>query len=95
MEEHQMEDRMETQEIQDKDCRIQALREMENHPGWRLFLVHLEELCRQKEVVKSRAVRTANQLGSLEAQFHIDGIRLAVSELSRLISSLSPKTEME
>ena len=81
-------------EIQEKDLKIQLLRELEDLPAWRLYQAHLEGLCRRKEVVKSAAVRSGNQLASVQQQFEIDGIRLAVSELSKYLTSLtSPQTE--
>ena len=80
---------MENKELMETDLKAQLLKELEDHPAWRLFRDHLQELCRRKEVVKSRAVRIDDRIQAMQQQFEIDGINLVVSELPKLITSLS------
>lgn len=75
------------------DLKAQLLQEMAGHPAWQLFQAHLDRLCRQKEQVKSEALRRNQAFEAMKEQFEIDGITLAVKSLTKLIASLSQQTE--
>ena len=77
----------------ERDLKAQLLTEWEAHPAHRLFLDHLEQLCKRKEVEKSGALRRNLAFEAQKQQFEIDGINLAVKSLSNLIASLSQKAE--
>ena len=80
-------------EVMERDLKVQLLQELEGHQAWKLYQDHLEWLCKIKEREKSVALRANNAFEAAKKQFEIDGINLAVTSLSKLIISLSPKTE--
>ena len=72
---------------------VQLLKEMENHPAWRLYLDHLEELCRRKEVEKALALRGNELHRAILRQAEIDGIIIATRSLTNLINGFKAEPE--
>ena len=83
------------QEVEEASSKIQALREMVDHPGWRLLAARLGVLLRQKEVEKSKALREGLEHLAIKHQFVIDGIYLVMDEPTKIISSLTPSEAEE
>ena len=90
----EMEKKAERAETLDRESKILALREMESQTGWKLYQAHLRLLCRRKETVKAASLRADKSFEAAKQQFEIDGINLAVNELSKMITALkSPQGE--
>ena len=82
----------------EKDYQIQVLKEMEDHPGWKLYQAHLERLWTRKEQVKSSHLRSPLEDRTQQARYEqgvIDGLHLAVNELSKAIQTLTSPEEEE
>ena len=77
----------------EKDLMIQVLQEMESHPAWKLYLAHLDKLCRIREVEKSQALRSEHPFQAARKQFEIDGIELSKKGLDVLITGLQSLQE--
>ena len=81
-------------EEMEKDLKAQLLKEWEGHPACRLFLAHLEELCKRKEVEKALALRGNRLHDAVLRQGEIDGINLTVKSLNNLTTRLTPQSEV-
>jgi hypothetical protein len=68
-----------------KEDKLLALKELQTHPGWRIYQGHLESQWIKKEREKAQALRANNPFLATARQFEIDALKLAVNELEKVI----------